>query len=198
MHHSAMKNGEYFFNTYTLKQPAGTVIDIGSLDVNGSLRSLSPSQHTYIGVDFVAGNGVDVVLTDDYKYPFESNYADFVVSSSCLEHADFFWITFLEMLRILKPGGLLYINAPSNGAFHRYPVDNWRFYPDSGKTLAKWANASGYPVTLLESYISGQTRNEGWNDMVMVFIKDTQFIKAYPDRISSQPSELSSNPSLHE
>ena len=49
--------------------------------------------------------------------PFKDNSIDIVVSISVFEHVEFFWETYLEMLRILKPNGLLFINAPSNGHF---------------------------------------------------------------------------------
>jgi len=39
------------------------------------------------------------------------------------EHDVMFWESFLELVRVLRPGGLLYLNAPSNTAFHRYPLD---------------------------------------------------------------------------
>jgi hypothetical protein len=62
------------------------------------------------------------------------------------------------------------LNAPSNGDFHRFPIDAWRFYPDSGLALAEWAQSRGIPIILLESYISAQSP-EGWNDFVAVFGK---------------------------
>src|SRR3546814_14106854 len=77
-------------------------------------------------------------------------------SSSCMEHSEFFWVLFLEMLRIVKPSGLIYLNVPSNGSFHRYPVDCWRFSPDSGSAHAKWGKHNGYPVALLEAFIGRQ------------------------------------------
>jgi SAM-dependent methyltransferase len=70
-----------------------------------------------------------------YKLPFADGSVDVVLSSSCFEHSEFFWLLFLEILRVLRPEGLFYLNAPSNGPFHRYPVDCWRFYPDSGNAL---------------------------------------------------------------
>jgi SAM-dependent methyltransferase len=128
-----------------LKNTKGlTIVDIGSQDVNGSLRSVAPPNNKYIGVDFVEAKGVDVVITDPYSLPFEDESVDAVVSSSCFEHSEFFWLLFNEALRILKPTGLLYINVPSNGQFHRYPVDCWRFYPDSGVALQNWGKRSGY------------------------------------------------------
>ena len=75
---------------------------------------------------------------------------------------------FSELVRVTKPGGLIYINAPSNGPVHRYPVDCWRFYPDSGFALQNWARRNGYELTLLNSSIGAQG-NDYWNDFVAVF-----------------------------
>jgi SAM-dependent methyltransferase len=99
-----------------------------------------------------------------------------------------FWLLFLEMLRIIKPGGLLYLNVPSNGSFHRYPVDCWRFYPDSAKALVTWAKRSGYDPLLLESFTArkGETGNryaDDWNDFVAVFLKEAANLPAFPRRI---------------
>ena len=81
-----------------------------------------------------------------------------------------FWVSFLEMVRVLKPGGHLYINAPSNGGYHGFPLDHWRFYPDAGLALQDWARRMDQDVTLVESFIAPQ--QEAWfNDCVMVFAK---------------------------
>ncbi|MFL5257242.1 MAG: methyltransferase domain-containing protein, partial [Rhodopila sp.] len=90
--------------------------------------------------------------------PLASGVADAVVTSSAFEHDVCFWDTFLELVRILRPGGLLYVNVPSNGAFHRYPLDCWRFYPDAGVALARWACRRGLQIALVESFI-GQPKN---------------------------------------
>jgi SAM-dependent methyltransferase len=187
MHRTAMQNGKRFFDTYLphIKNP--TVVDIGAQDVNGSLRQVCHDGAKYVGVDFVQGKGVDVVLTDPYKLPFESGTIDAVVSTSCFEHSEMFWVLFLEVLRTLKPDGLFYLNTPSNGPFHRYPVDCWRFYPDSGNALVKWARANGMNAAVLETFIADQ-RSERWNDCVCVFVKDEAHAKKFPDRmVTSMP-----------
>jgi SAM-dependent methyltransferase len=135
MHDTAMEYGAEFFNVYLKNAKDLTIIDIGSQDINGSLRSVAPPNNKYIGIDFLKAKGVDVVITDQYSLPFDNESVDVIVSSSCFEHSEFFWLLFNEGLRILKPTGLMYINAPSNGPFHRFPVDCWRFYPDSGVAL---------------------------------------------------------------
>lgn len=177
-----MQNGQLFFDTYLGKNSNCVVVEIGAQNVNGSLREVAPPGARYIGVDFVVGKGVDVVLTDPYCLPFESESVDVVVSSSCLEHSEMFWLSFTECLRILKPDGLLFINVPSNGAFHRYPVDCWRFYPDAGSALVTWAKRQGMNPVLLESFITPQ-HQDVWNDFLAVFVKDERFLHQYPNRM---------------
>ena len=132
---------------------------------------------------------MDCVLTDPYQLPFDDNSADIVVSSSCFEHSELFWLLFLEVIRILKPHDLFYLNAPSNGSFHRYPVDCWRFYPDSGRALVRWAERSSYSTELLESFTSHQLHDQ-WNDYVAVFIKDKSHIQQYPERMLTGRSDI--------
>lgn len=182
MHPTAMQNGKLFFDTYLDKDSTCVVVEIGAQDVNGSLREVAPPGVRYIGVDFVVGKGVDVVLTDPYSLPFESDSVDVIVSSSCLEHSEMFWLSFTECLRILKPDGLLFINVPSNGAFHRYPVDCWRFYPDAGSALVTWAKRQGMSPALLESFITPQ-HEDVWNDFLAVFVKDEACIRQHPNRM---------------
>ena len=182
MHDTAMQHGKLFFETYLKDAKNLTIVDVGALDVNGSLRSVAPNNNKFVGVDFAQGRGVDVVITDPYALPFEDNSVDAVVSSSCFEHSEFFWLSFNEIQRILKPSGLLYLNAPSNGPFHRFPVDCYRFYPDSGTALQNWGRRSGFNTALLESFIGEQNRGM-WNDFVGVFVKDEKFANNYKTRI---------------
>ncbi len=182
MHPTAVDNGRLFFQTYLNHESERLLLDIGSLNVNGSLRDVAPPATRCVGVDFVAGRGVDMVLQDPYQLPFESASVDAVVSSSCFEHVEFFWLMFNEILRVLKPEGLFYLNAPSNGEFHQYPVDCWRFYPDAGLALVGWANRSGYNPALLESFTTGQ-RLDIWNDFVAVFLKDASKANLHPARM---------------
>jgi SAM-dependent methyltransferase len=189
MHTTAMKNGADFFETYVpqINNPSPTVVEIGSQNVNGSLRDVCPEHVDYLGLDFVPGNGVDIILEDAYKFPLPTESMDIVVSSSCFEHAQMFWLTFLEVMRILKPSGLFYLNAPSAGSFHRYPVDCWRFYPDSGVALVTWGQRNGLPCTLLESYVHV---GGSWQDFVAVFLKDQSLVNQYPGRILSRKTDF--------
>jgi cephalosporin hydroxylase len=88
-----------------------------------------------------------------------------------------FWETFLEMCRVLKPDGYMYVQAPSNGPYHGWPGDNWRFYLDSWVALERWGKKKGYDLELVERYIDETTpapEHEGprfWNDSVGIFRK---------------------------
>jgi SAM-dependent methyltransferase len=189
MHASAMENGKDFFDAYSPYVGDGqvTVAEVGSQNVNGSLRDVCPTRFEYVGLDFAEGNGVDVILDDPYRFPLSDQSVDIVVSSSCFEHAEMFWLTFLEIMRVLKPSGIFYLNAPSAGSFHRYPVDCWRFYPDSGKALIAWGRRNGISCELLESYVH---LGGSWQDFISVTIKDASFTKKYPRRIIDSRSDF--------
>lgn len=187
MHPTAMSNAKLFFDTYSesfknITKPK--IVEIGSQDVNGTLRDLVPSYFDYIGVDYVDGKNVDIVLSDPYEIPIESDSLDIVISSSVFEHSEMFWLLYLEIMRILKPRGIFYLNVPSNGMFHRFPVDCWRFYPDSGSALESWGMKNDIPNVLLESFISEQMNNAAkWNDFVAIFLKDKKYISNFSNRI---------------
>lgn len=140
----------------------GKIVDLGAMNVNGSYRELFPGAD-YVGVDLEEGPGVDVVLSDVYHLPFEDGSVDLILSGQMLEHCGQFWRVFSEIYRVLKPEGRAYLIAPSSGPVHRYPVDCYRFYPDSFAALAEWSG-----LRLVHSW----TDERGpWRDIVGVFQK---------------------------
>jgi SAM-dependent methyltransferase len=185
MHDSAYFIGKQFFDTYCSRLGNITVAEIGSQNVNGSLKDhKTKNVIEYVGVDFVPGNGVDVILEKPYEYPFSSETFDIVVTSSCFEHSEFFWLTFEECLRILKPTGVLYCSAPSLWPYHAYPVDCWRFFPDSGQALENWGKHKGISVKLLETF-NYKADNNHWDliDWTAVYAKDAGYANLHPNRI---------------
>jgi SAM-dependent methyltransferase len=169
LHSSAMRIGEKFLKLY--RTPGmSRVLEIGSLDVNGSLRIHKPDNMSWIGVDIEVGHGVDVVVRPHARLPFPDNHFDLVVATSVFEHDTSFWKTMSEMSRVTSETGFIYVSAPSNGLVHRHPLDVYRFYPDAGIALVQIANESGKPEAFLsESFIANQDLPEGlWNDFVAV------------------------------
>jgi SAM-dependent methyltransferase len=90
-----------------------SVIEIGSYDVNGSVRSLF-QETEYIGVDLCPGPGVDVVCSG-HSVDFGDNRFDLSISCECFEHNPKWAETFLNMVRMTKPGGLVLITCASTG-----------------------------------------------------------------------------------
>jgi SAM-dependent methyltransferase len=139
MHPESFQHLQDCVQEHLNEQIKTTIVDVGSMDVNGSYRSIfNCPQWQYIGLDVSNGKNVDIVLKKPYHFPLASHSTDVVISGQSFEHIDFFWITWMEMIRIVRPGGLIILAVPQNLLEHRYPVDCWRFFPDSMKAFAKY------------------------------------------------------------
>jgi len=175
MHPTAYELGRGLFAAYW-RTDFHRILDVGALNVNGTLRDFRPEAAEYVGIDLQPGDGVDMVLTDPYHYPFPDGHFDMVVSTSCFEHDPMFWLSFLECCRMLPEGGILYINAPSAGSYHRHPMDHWRFYPDAAVALELWGRRMLQPIRCVESFMMTEG---GWLDNVMIFTKGAFVPKRY-------------------
>lgn len=120
---------------------AGRTVEVGSYDVNGSVRSLFPD--AYVGVDMRPGPGVDVVALGS-ALPFVDGWARVVVSTEMLEHDPTPWLSVAEMARVLDAGGHLLLTGrgyDERGCFplHDYPQDLYRFSVGGVDALLRWA-----------------------------------------------------------
>jgi len=148
------------------------VLDVGSLDVNGTYRRLfTDAAWSYTGLDVVAGCAVDTVVADPYRWTeFRDASFDVVVSGQALEHIEYPWRTIEEMARVLRRGGVAFVIVPSAGPEHRHPVDCWRFLPDGLRALATWAGLGVLEVRRSEPTACSDGSDE-WCDCVMVAAK---------------------------
>ncbi len=110
----------------------GPVHEIGSYQVEGQeklidLRSMFAGQE-YLGVDFRAGPGVDLVANVE-KLPFPDGSVGTVLALSTFEHVQHFWKGFDEVYRVLRSDGILVVSCPFYFHVHGYPSDYWRFTP---------------------------------------------------------------------
>jgi len=111
------------------------ILDVGSLYINGSYRPLVEGRGwRYIGLDIVPGPNVDVVA-EEFRYPFPDMTFDAVVSGCTMEHVTAIWDWVPELVRLLKPGGLLAIVTHTRFYEHRYPLDCWRVLTDGMRYL---------------------------------------------------------------
>lgn len=89
------------------------VIEIGSLDVNGSVRRFFENCR-YTGIDLGAGPGVDIVASGA-TYAGPSGGFDTVISCEALEHDPQWADTFRNGLRMMKPGGMMLVTCAGLG-----------------------------------------------------------------------------------
>jgi len=107
------------------------IIEIGSYDLNGSLRSLIESMKPgkYVGVDIIKGPSVDLICrAEDLVGTFGSESFDVVISNELLEHVRDWRKVISNIKNICKPNGIILITTRSYGFFyHGFPYDFWRY-----------------------------------------------------------------------
>lgn len=144
------------------------ILDFGSQGVDADARTyrqiFSREDWHYTGLDIAEGVNVDICVSDPYVWSeIPGDSFDVVTSGQTLEHVPYFWNLAFEVGRVLRPGGLACLIAPSGGHEHRYPVDCWRFFPDGFTALAAWL---GFEP--LETYTDW---SHYWGDSVLVMKK---------------------------
>lgn len=88
------------------------ILDVGSYDINGSLRFLFPSCD-YTGLDLDEGPGVDLVVSGA-EYTSEIKY-DIALSCECFEHNPQYLSTFKNMIDLTKEDGLVVFTCATLG-----------------------------------------------------------------------------------
>jgi SAM-dependent methyltransferase len=117
-----------------------TVIEVGSLegganDVRPLIEARLPS--SYVGVDVIAGPGVDEIGTaESLTLTTGTAVADFVVCAEVMEHVRDWRSAISQMKLALKPAGWLLITTRSPGyPFHVSPFDYWRYTAEDALTI---------------------------------------------------------------
>lgn len=187
MHPSQYKHMEKIIGRYLPQGKKLEVLDFGSAASPGqgqTHRSLFGGyEHTYVGVDVRENEFVDRVMPKPYTIPFRADSFDAVVSGSVFEHVPFFWASMLEIARVLRPGGVLFITAPSRGHKHT-GVDCWRYYPDGFRAMAAASHLilrevhTHYPPfteNKRHDYSKIDAKNHYWGDTVGVFEKPENY-----------------------
>lgn len=89
------------------------VLEVGSLNINGSVRQFF-SGCDYLGVDIGQGRDVDLVCPgEDLGFPDDT--FDVSCSCECFEHNPNWALTFLNMVRMTKPRGLVFFSCATTG-----------------------------------------------------------------------------------
>jgi len=164
MHDSAYNDAKNFVEKYLASKKGQPlrIADVGSYDVNGTLRPLFESSNwadwstrdwVYTGFDISAGPNVDVVLSKEYGWSSEySKRFDVVVTTQVMEHVRKPWLWIKDIVEIYKSGGLIYVCTPCGGvAFHEFPIDCWRTWPDGMRAVLEEAD-----VDVLDCYMQAE------------------------------------------
>jgi SAM-dependent methyltransferase len=130
------------------------VLEVGSLNINGSIRTLF-DKCDYTGLDLESGSCVDVVCEgQNYDAPDESY--DVVSSVECFEHNPYWKETFLNMIRMCKTGGLVFFTCATDGREEhgtsksrpdssQFTVNKgWEYYQNLNETHFKEINLDQY------------------------------------------------------
>lgn len=187
MHVTAYEHMRMCIEVYLRKDRHYRILDLGSrksrTDHVTHRSLLTDYDCEYVGADVSAGENVDIVMAKPYRIPAKANGYDVVLCNQVFEHLAFPWASFLEISRVLKPGGLIFLVAPSRGQVHGY-ADFWRYYPDSMRAFAAFAR-----MDLLEMHADlppsrpdgrpdfAAIGNNFWGDTVGVFRKPKKYSK---------------------
>lgn len=132
----------------------GKVLDVGSLNINGSAKQVYTEYESYTGIDMRGGRDVDIVMNaHDLVAKFGENSFDTVVCMNTMEHDDKFWETQEQINKVLKKGGYYAFTVPGfKFPFHPHPRDYWRMSPQAVKeTIFK-----GYEILNMVDYLKHQ------------------------------------------
>ena len=140
--------GGYIREQVAKHGPFKRVLEIGSLDINGTIRPLFSGAETYVGIDVQNGPGVDVVA-DGATYESDIKF-DCVVSTEALEHCDHADALIANAHRLLGKGGVFLmtcagVGRPPHSGIDEHPIREWEFYRNVDEVmLTEWLNDAGF------------------------------------------------------
>ncbi|PSH03655.1 MAG: methyltransferase type 11 [Acidobacteria bacterium] len=111
------------------------ILEIGSREITGPSEARKRfSKAEYTGFDFYPGNNVDVV-GDAHKlssYFKKEEKFDIIYSSACFEHFAMPWLVAIEIAKLLKVGGIVFVETHFSHSSHERP---WHFFQFSDMAL---------------------------------------------------------------
>lgn len=126
--------------------PGVRILEVGSRNVTGANFRSRFDKAEYIGFDFYAGENVDVV-GDAHKlssYFAGEERFDLIFSSAVFEHLYMPWVAALEIAKLLKVGGYVFVETHFAFGSHERP---WHFFQFSDMALrALFNDALGFDL----------------------------------------------------
>lgn len=88
-----------------------------------------------LGLDMLAGPGVDMVHDLEEPLPEQHGQFEHVECMSVLEHVRRPWLLAANIERAMLPGASIYVTVPFVWRIHGYPDDYWRLTPNGVRML---------------------------------------------------------------
>ena len=110
---------------------SGSVLDVGCGQM--PFRGLLPASSDYTGIDihdaqsFGMPRNPSIIEFNGRLIPFPDNNFDAILCTEVLEHAKHPEALIAEMLRVLRPDGMLVLTVPFSARVHHMPFDYSRF-----------------------------------------------------------------------
>lgn len=107
------------------------ILEVGSRCVVSSLKEHFKKAN-YTGFDYYAGKNVDVVGDAHRLSQYFDKKFDLIFSSAVFEHLAMPWVAALEMIKLLKPNGYIFVETHYSYSSHERP---WHFFQFSENAL---------------------------------------------------------------
>jgi len=124
-------------------KPGFRILEIGSREVAGGPPMRGRLSHAgYVGFDYYPGPNVDVSGDAHHLSDLVDGKFDVVYSTAVFEHLAMPWVVAEEIARVLKPGGLVFVETHFSYSSHERP---WHFFQFSDMGLrALFSPALGF------------------------------------------------------
>jgi ubiquinone/menaquinone biosynthesis C-methylase UbiE len=106
-------------------RPGCEVLEVGSRMVTGDYFRDYFQEAAYTGFDFYPGKNVDVVGDAHRLSSYFDKKFDLIFSSAVFEHFFMPWKVSVEMIKLLKPGGYVFVETHFAQGRHEMP---WHFF----------------------------------------------------------------------
>lgn len=158
--------------------PGGRVLEIGGRG-HPRHRVFDADRFEYLNLD-LAETGPGVIIGDITHCPeIPDATFDVVLSVDVFEHIDRPWLAGEEIVRILRPGGLVYTSTLFSWRYHPCPIDYWRYTPEALAFLMRGTDTidQGFDATERRRDVRKKAAEDpmpfdalgGWRENVRVF-----------------------------
>lgn len=140
-------------------------------------------QATWLGVDILPGEGVDLVAdAHELGTHFSSGHFDAFVAEATFEHFRRPWVVVAELAKVVRPGGFGWLETHQSFPLHGFPSDYFRFSAEALGEL--FAPDAGWEMVAVEYKsparivpIHNAVQASGWNFEAPAWLNVEAFVR---------------------